>query len=626
MAAGSEALVLKVSADTSEVASGLAPMTKALDTLAHEADAAADELRQLDAVDVKLSVRDEALAKARSDIERLRNEIAHGITMGLDTKGAQRELSQLESAVRKLADKPERVEMEVEVDKEALATAVEGVDSLREGALGLGEAVGALDGTLVSFGQVMRETVPALADLNQTMAAMKLRNEAAGRSFGVLGRSVSAVTGVMAGPWGLAIAAGVGLLAGWASKQEDAADATENFTDAINYQTGALDRANREAAAKTLQDAHMLDTAEQLGISTQDMVSALAGERDAYIRVTDAIGQKNLRTQADMTLTDDYKASVDDFTHKFFGMTVQMFGARDASGAFTRAVGEMAGAADGARFVVGNLSDDVSHNADLWLDYGDAVDESRKALDDIIGSIDILNGRFASVREATSNYEQSLDDVNEAIKENGRAVTKGGAAFAVSTQKGRDNEKALREMAKASGDLTKARLADADASGESTDDIMADYDKQRTSLYKTALRMGLNETAANKYVDSLMETPEEVSTAVALTGYDKAKAQMSDITKDRTAVVNVVLNVDKFMASVRRGIAGARAEFGGALDAFPSNNPRAAPPPAAAPKPGLTLLQPRLYLDSRPIRAALRNDVTSTVAAQLATTRHRGRL
>ena len=202
MAAGSEALVLKVSADTSEVASGLAPMTKALDTLAHEADAAADELRQLDAVDVKLSVRDEALAKARSDIERLRNEIAHGITMGLDTKGAQRELSQLESAVRKLADKPERVEMEVEVDKEALATAVEGVDSLREGALGLGEAVGALDGTLVSFGQVMRETVPALADLNQTMAAMKLRNEAAGRSFGVLGRSVSAVTGVMAGPWG----------------------------------------------------------------------------------------------------------------------------------------------------------------------------------------------------------------------------------------------------------------------------------------------------------------------------------------------------------------------------------------------------------------------------------------
>ena len=83
---------------------------------------------------------------------------------------------------------------------------------------------------------------------------------------------------------------------------------------------------------------------------------------------------------------------------------------------------------------------------------------------------------------------------------------------------------------------------------------------------------------------------------------------MSDLTKKRTAVVDVVLNVDKFMASVRRGSAAARAEFGGALDAFPST--RAAPPPPRRRRSrGLTLLQPRLYLDSKPIRAALRNDV-----------------
>lgn len=624
MAAGSESLILKVSADTGEVAAGLAPMTKALDSLADEADDAAKSLGRLDDTDVKLSIRDEALTKARADIDRLRTEIAHGITMGLDTKAAQRELSQLESAVRKLADKPEKVDVEVEVDKAAMADAIEGVDSLREGALGLGEAVGALDGSLVSMSQVMRETVPALADLNQTMVAMRLRNEAAGHSFGVLGRSVSAVTGIMAGPWGLAISAGVGLLAGWASSQDEAADATDNFTDSINYQTGAMDRANREAAAKALQDKHMLSTAEALGISTQDMVSALTGERDAYNRVSDAIGAKLLRTRADTSASDTYKQSVDDFASSFFGMTVKMFDARDASGEFTRAVGEMATTASDARFVVGNLGDDVTHNADLWADYGDAVDDSRRALDDIIASIDILNGRFATAREATRNYEQAVDDVNAAIKENDKAVTKGGDAFATSTKKGRDNEKALEDMAKASADLTRARLADADASGESTSDIMADYEKQRKSLYETARRMGLNEDAANDYVDSLLATPDELKTQVELTGYNKAKGQMNDLTKERDAVVNVKLNVDKFLESLRRGTAAARAELeGGALSSRSVAPPLA---PAQQPTAGLTLLQPRLYLDSKPIRAALRHDVTSTVAAQLAATRTRGRL
>src|SRR4029079_8141885 len=235
MAKGDD-LILRVTADTSNVAAGLKPMTNALDALGHNAEAAEADLKALSGMKVAPDVRTEAIDKARADINRLRDEVAHGVTMGLDTRAAQREISQLESAVRRLADKPETVEVDVHVDKEAMADALEGVDSLREGALGLGEAIGSVDGTLTGFANIARETVPALADLNQTMGALRLRNEAAGRSFARLGRAVSAVTGVMAGPWGLAIAAGVGLLSGWASSQDSAADATDDFTDSINYQ------------------------------------------------------------------------------------------------------------------------------------------------------------------------------------------------------------------------------------------------------------------------------------------------------------------------------------------------------------------------------------------------------
>src|SRR4029079_9567983 len=376
---------------------------------------------------------------------------------------------------------------------------------------------------------------------------------------------------------------------------------------------------NRTVIAKGLADKHMLETAEALGISTEDMVSALAGQKDAYDRVTDAIGQKMLRTEADKNLGDDYKESVDDIGHAFFGMTVKMFNARDESGQLARAVGEVAKSADGARFTLANMSTGLSHNADLWADYGKEVDESRKALDGIVSSLDILNGRFATGREATIAYEKSLDNATAAIKENGKAVTKHGDAFDTNSEKGRNNEKALIDLAKASESMAEARLRDADSSGESTSKILADYEKQRTSLYNTARRMGLNEDAANDYVDSLLAISEELKTQVGLTGYDKAKNDMKDLTKERTAIVKVELQIDKFNRLPKR-----------IQDAISGNGTvdiglNAAPVAPATANPTV-FMQPRIFLDSRPIRAALRGDVQSEVRSTVGATRQRGRL
>jgi len=127
MARGDD-LILKISADTSAVASGLAPMNDALDTLDANAHEASDQLSKLDKMNVSptvdVDIRDEAIAKARQDIERLRDDVAHGVEMGLDTRAAQREISSLQSAIKKLTSEPETVEIDVDVDKEAMADAL----------------------------------------------------------------------------------------------------------------------------------------------------------------------------------------------------------------------------------------------------------------------------------------------------------------------------------------------------------------------------------------------------------------------------------------------------------------------------------------------------------------------
>lgn len=619
MARGDD-LILKVTADTSAVAAGLKPLTNALGVVETDATHAEAALKELDALDVtptvKVSVRDEAIAKARADIDRLRDEIAQGVSMGLDTKEAERRVSSLEASIRRLVDKPEKVNVDVEVDKEAMADALEGVDSLREGALGLGEAVGAANGSLTGFAQIGREMVPALADLNQTMVALRLRNEAAGLSFGRLGRSVSAVTGVMAGPWGLAIAAGVGLLTAFAAKQDAASEATDNFTDSIDLQAGAMDKANRAAAAKRLEDEGILEVAERLGLSTEDMVSAVLGNVEAYRRVSVALGTYSMGLQENERVSGAWASQVEDADTKFSRLFKMFEEAKPGSDRMVRAIGDVSKETDDAAFSFDRLSDGVSHNAELWQDYDKQVGEAQKAVDDIIKSLDILNGRFVTSREANIKYEKSIDDVNKAIEDNGKAVTKNKRAFDTATEAGRANEEAFIDAAEALDTLTRTRLDDAKGSDVATAKVLDNYGKQRASLIETARKMGLSQDAAEDYVDSLLETPDELSTHIGLTGYKDAKDKVNDLTKERDAVVNVKLNVDKYeLERLRRRLAEG---VGGPGDPVAGATGRGVSPSV--------FLSPRLYLDSRPIRAALRGDVESVVSSTVAATSHRGRL
>jgi hypothetical protein len=608
-----EDLVLKVTADTAGLAQGLTPMTKALDGLEHDAQDAENELKSLDGMNVSptvdIDIKTEAIEKARKDIDRLRNEIAHGVTMGLDTKAAQREVSSLESAVRKLTDRKETVEVDVEVDKEGLATAVEGVESLREGALGLGEAIGGLDGSLSSFAQVAREMVPALADLNETMALQRLQAQANGVAMGRMGTAVSGITSTMAGPWGLAIAGGVGLLASLATKSDETTQATKALSESIDYQTGVLDKNNRAKAAQEIIDNDLVGKAKALGVSTEDMTSALLGNGEALARVNqrlDALTLKDIQDQLAKGSVAVGKTTQD--VNIFRSSLNDLLATNQASADKQRLLAEAIGDTGD---VVASSNEGLVTNADLWADYGKQVDDSRRALDGMVASLDILNGRFATAREATIAYEKTLDDTNATVAANGKAVTEHGKAFDTNSEKGRANEKALIDLAKASQTMAEARLKDADASGESTTKILNDYAKQRTSLYETARRMGLNDEAAEDYVDSLLATPKELKTNVALTGYDKAKNDIKDLTKDQEISITVELNRAKFDRLPKR-IQDAISGNGSVNVGLSS-----APVAPAGPTPTV-FMQPRLYLDGRPIRAAMRGDVVQAVSSTFA--------
>lgn len=642
MPAGSEDLVLKISADTAAVASGLAPMTRALDNLADEAEQTDDALRdlsrldmdldtagvdqavraldrlgdeaastldavrELDGQDVELDIQEQALRRARDRIDDLYDVIAEGVVLGVDTKAAERELSTLQSTVRRLSARPHTVDVDVDVDQEG----VRGVEALREGVNETTRSLGDLGRGFTGVTGLAMAMVPALADLNETLADHAAKQAEAGRSMSRFGRGAMAVTGIMAGPWGLAIAAGVGLLALWAESSEDAEEATQKFSDSLDFQAGVLDENNRRIVATELQTKGLLDQAREFGVSTSDLVSALLGEADAMARVNEQIRNTRL-----MGVPSDRLNEFAEFSDRVFIMGEGIARASERAAVLELAIGDLG---DQAADTAAGL--DAHEQA--WMSLTRQIDATESELDTLIGTLDLFQGRSATAREATAAYEESLDRMTEALKENGKTTRDHGKTLDLTTEAGRENDEMVRTLARNIATVAEARLSDMEASGESTDQILNDYERQRKSLVDTAVRMGLTRQAAERYVDQLLKTPDDIPTKVTLQGIATAEKQLDELTEHRTASVTVKLAVDKFSENaVRRRIREVEAGNLG-----PGTQSTAPPAPAPQPSASAVFLQPRLFLDSTPIRAALRGDVESVVASTVSATARRGRL
>jgi len=94
-----------------------------------------------------------------------------------------------------------------------------------------------------------------------------------------------AMAGSMAGPWGAAIGAGVGLLLDFGHHQDTSAAATTDFTATLNQQTGAITENTTALAAQALQKDGAFEDAQKLGIGLDTITQAAVGNTEALSQV-----------------------------------------------------------------------------------------------------------------------------------------------------------------------------------------------------------------------------------------------------------------------------------------------------------------------------------------------------
>lgn len=414
-------------------------------------------------------------------------------------------------------------------------------------------------GLLAGAGKILGAVMPgATRGVKGLLSAVGGASGGAGKFKAGLG----GVVGALGGPWTLALVGAVSLLGLYASEQADAAEATKQFQEALDFSTGAMTENNRKVVANRLGTKGMIDQAKKLGISTLDLTQAILGEGSARARVqaqiekyVHAAEDGTAATESNREVAASLGVAMDEASDEVATAKTNFSEMASAAGLSAEALAENASAAerlgsklqltgDGYKLVISaakgssEAADDV---ADAYEAQHDAIEGVVTSIGKLLSNMDILKQR--SIAQKQSAREQAaadraaktaMLDRKDAQKDAADAVKKFGASST-------EAKRATFELADANDDVAASLEAQAQANvaayganlqaGKGQQYANEQYAKGHTALLKNIEASGIANGHAKDYAQTLEDTPETVATKYTQSGLDEIVALLRIIAK-----------------------------------------------------------------------------------------------
>lgn len=302
-------------------------------------------------------------------------------------------------------------------------------------------AVGGLAAAALLFGGVTLTLVPKIAATQAALSSMGITATRAGAAM-------RASAGLMAagGPFGIALVGATAAIALLGSATDDTKRSVEEMTAAIEADSGALAANTRAYVANKLEKDGLLQTAREMGVALDDLVSAALGDEAALRRV-------NAATDATVAA----KAKAGDTSRDWLQMEAQLLlavmhtteevdSATTAAARKADAMGKAADGADAAAGATGRYGDAVGGAIQPTLDLGAAGEDTGQKLRDA----------FIDAAEAAENHRDAERDIADAE----RALSDAQEELNELRRKGAVDAK---EVADAERDVAQAKRGVADA-------------------------------------------------------------------------------------------------------------------------------------------------------------------
>jgi len=357
-------------------------------------------------------------------------------------------------------------------------------------------------GTIATVvGLVGGAALVAAPKINQLSVSL---GEMGSKTAGRASKALSGLSNFMLGPWGAAVGAAVAVFGMFVAQQAEARAKTEQLTDTLDRQTGAVTEGTRAFLANELQLAGAFDTAEKLGIGQADLVDAILSGNDAIIlqnarvlELSENVSDLSAEDKALLQAAQELRFQILDLNGTYGEATEASENRRAAMEIEGSATEEVSGANQVLAETLGITTESATEAAAAF----DDLDEKIRAL---IDSAFALNG-------AQREVEAGIDALTDKLEENGATIDR-------NTEKGRENEALIEEQVAAIAQLA---LTMAEQTG-SAEEANAVLDEQRDRLHDVLKAAGLTEEQIDSYISVLDAVPSEIETVVETSGLSSA--------------------------------------------------------------------------------------------------------
>lgn len=366
-----------------------------------------------------------------------------------------------------------------------------------------------------------------------------------------LGWSLSSMT-AKAGPIGIALAAIGVALGAFISKQAEAKQAANDYAEAMQGQTNAINENTRQVAVNHLEKDGLLQKGKQLGISAADLTDAALGEAEALGRVNKILGEASQTyeqytgAQGETIVAKSSTAHIADELSKALGRENKglkdgientklrkeaMGEAGDATDQHSSATGENTAKIDeNTRAIAENIAkqqEDINTrlgalNAEVG--FAAALDKTKQITAEL-GSVNIdTAGSIDVSTEAGRKFATQIADLSDKADRNAEAMAKNKAGASAI-------EEAQARARQACYDAALAMTGNAQAAQALTDKYFAMPNDIYTRIHAPGVFE--SEQAADEFYDSLMRLPEDKQTEIISkldrSGVDAAKAALNEV-------------------------------------------------------------------------------------------------
>jgi hypothetical protein len=352
-------------------------------------------------------------------------------------------------------------------------------------------------------------------------------------AFRALGASATAAR-VATGGVGAALALATAGFALYASEHAKGKARVEDFTQALQGETDALNKNVRTVAAKQLQDAGALGAAQTLGLGLSEVTDAALGQGDALARIQPLLDGYVAQGVNGSIADQDRASAAGKLSDAIKGV----------GGSYNKAVGEskqMQAATESSATAMGGMEKKTKDAKEELQRWRTEMMKSARAALDLEGSQDAV--------------EAAVDDATQSVKDNGKTLDK-------NTEKGRNNRQALRNLASSSL-AYREKLIEQGASQKRVTNATMDA---REAFIKTATKMGATKKEAERLADKygLLDTKindlndktvkTEIKWRTNVDGYKtsfvgeyfgKRRAQGGPITGPGTGTSDSILGIDR---------------------------------------------------------------------------------